>query len=238
MMPTATKARPIIFDGESVRAILGGRQTQTRRLLRKFARYAHWGHAQKILPDFASEFPGADDDSWVLQKSAGPIKDLEFQPVKCHLGNLGDELWVRERWAEVVADDCQSFIHYDADEEVRSVGFDFDACCELLGETVTDDNYICEHALTIGHPWTASSRMPRWASRLTLRVTNVRVERLQEISNDDAWCEGVSNSPEYDCVAYFRERWDQINGKRAPWETNPWVWVVEFERVRDVKGRP
>jgi hypothetical protein len=97
--------------------------------------------------------------------------------------------------------------------------------------------------------------MPRWASRITLEVTGVRVERLQDISEEDALAEGIEpprcplcNYTLFDCqihmdhhlccktepasaIPVFAGTWDEINGKRAPWESNPWVWVVEFRRV-------
>ncbi len=86
--------------------------------------------------------------------------------------------------------------------------------------------------------------MPRWASRITLEITNIRVERLQDISEDDAKAEGIelitgepmyADEPvqRYSAKAQFRGLWDKINGKKHPWAENPWVWVVEIE---DAKG--
>ena len=82
--------------------------------------------------------------------------------------------------------------------------------------------------------WRPSIFMPRWASRITLEITGVRVERLQEISEDDALAEGVKPLLPVADVRYrpaFQNLWGKINGKRAPWASDPWVWVVEFKRV-------
>lgn len=82
--------------------------------------------------------------------------------------------------------------------------------------------------------WFSPIYLPRWASRITLEVVSVRVERLQEITEEDARAEGVMSLPNIHPIArptsVFQELWDQINGKRAPWESNPWVWRVEFRR--------
>ena len=80
--------------------------------------------------------------------------------------------------------------------------------------------------------WKPSLFMPRWASRLTLEIVNVCVERLQEISEDDAFAEGVNTGDWLgDPVGEYAKLWDSINAKRAPWASNPWVWVVEFRKA-------
>jgi hypothetical protein len=86
--------------------------------------------------------------------------------------------------------------------------------------------------------WRPSIHMPRWASRITLRITDIRVERLQDISEDDAKAEGVGyKNPGYlpgtkgNWIGSFAYLWNKINGPGA-WEANPWVWVVAFERVK------
>lgn len=81
------------------------------------------------------------------------------------------------------------------------------------------------------YAWRPSVHMPRWASRISREITDVRVERLQDISEADARAEGIALD---DCItprAEFAELWNSINGKRAPWASNPWVWVIEFKRV-------
>lgn len=136
----------------------------------------------------------------------------------CPYGQPGDRLWVRETWA--------------APDHGAQLGFDV-----LAFRATHSDSEIP------GGRWRPSIHMPRWASRITLEVTGVRVERLQDISEADAMAEGVwrtvsghySYGDEYNpsyataCDA-FRGLWESINGPGS-WEANPWVWVVEFKRL-------
>lgn len=144
------------------------------------------------------------------------------QPLKCPYGQPGDRLWVRETWAPCIGGPC----HPDNPTLYRATEPDADK-------------------LT----WKPSIHMPRWASRLTLEVVAVRVERLQEISEEDAKAEGIAYSPgTYPAQRFwhhygagcnpgyltpqesFRTLWESING-HGSWEQNPWVWVVEFKRI-------
>lgn len=174
--------RPIIFSGEMVRAILDGRKTQTRRVVK-----------------------GAD--VWV---------DEGQTPIKCPYGKPGDLLWVRETFKEFDDGD----MYYKADYNYTPIHAD-------------DEEPI---------KWTPSIYMPRSASRITLRVKDVRVERVQEITGRDACKEGIqfrgiNSGPPIkgnlykENIQHFRALWDSINAKRGyGWDKKPWVWVVEFER--------
>ncbi len=235
-----TKARPIIFDGESVRAIISERKTQTRRVVnlkhvltpgqRRIGfhqcpdpdQFRH-DYVVKGVPRLHVPVRHPEDPDW-------PWSDFGCNTFHAPW-DLGDLLWVREThrfiWAEGdVGEPSDTRWEYKAGGWHQACVLD----APTLDQQAAEREFAGERYSV---RWRSPIHMPRCASRLTLRVTGVRVERLQEISNDDAWCEGVSNSPEYDCVAYFRERWNQINGKRAPWESSPWVWVVEFNRVED-----
>jgi len=134
----------------------------------------------------------------------------------CPYGKPGDRLWVREAFAVGLSN--QEGIAYRA----TSKWYDF--------EDGTPENFK-------EIKWKPSIFMPRWASRITLEITNVRVERLQDISNKDIESEGACGMA---CVTHrltFKQLWDSINSKRGySWESNPWVWVVEFERIKE-QGR-
>lgn len=129
----------------------------------------------------------------------------------CPFGEFGDLIWVRETWA-----------HGGFAEETRE--------CQPL--------YRADAPLDVG-PWTPSIHMPRWASRLTLRITDARVERLQEISEADAKAEGVefgaitnqlTGEIDRDACEAFEELWESINGPGS-WDANPWVWAITFDVI-------
>lgn len=136
----------------------------------------------------------------------------------CPYGQEGDRLWVRETFCEMV-------------ERHRPPKFSYRADTSADGEECRLDFVRC------GYPyrWKPSIHMPRWASRITLEITGVRVERLQEISEADAIAEGVSswaieNNLRGYWVTAFSRLWESINGPGS-WATNPWVWVIEFRRL-------
>jgi hypothetical protein len=201
--------RPILFSGPMVRAILEGRKTQTRRI---------FPHRTVERPDgFVDVYRGADIDSWIGTFRPGGMFTSPY-------GEPGDRLWVRETWLLFEHSDVGTTIVYEADG-ARDSWYDED----------------------IPYGWNPPKQgmrggrvpgihMPRWASRITLEVTSVRVERLQAITDADARAEGVMSRledlalPLHHVVA-FAGLWDEINGKRASWESNPWVWVVGFRRV-------
>lgn len=217
------KEHPILFSGEMVRAILEGRKTQTRRVIKP-------------------EPVGCDECGIVWHKGNRSIiaPDAErfalMMTRRCPYGRAGDELWVREThhidWYPDGALDARGnpgTVHYRADTDVISQSWD--------GQ------------------WRPSIFMPRWASRITLEVTGVRVERVQNISIGDIRAEGIEKQFDwvsYDMIMAFRELWDSINAQRTiiheweddqgtihrdevpggySWDSNPWVWVVEFRQI-------
>lgn len=178
------KERPIIFNSADVKAVIEGRKTQTRRVVKD----RRW----------AANSSERDDDNWPM------TCDLygDWLRVACPYGKIGDRLWVRETCA-ITDNSVEAKPHYHATDGTK-VGL-----------------------------VTRSIHMPRWASRITLDVISVRVERLQDISDADAMMEGCASSPNWQAfgTVAFRQLWDYVNAKRAPWSSNPWVWVIEFKRV-------
>lgn len=179
------KERPIIFSGEMVRAILEGRKTQTRRVVKP------------------QPWPVETVDTERHVIVSHPDK-LRVPP--CPYGQPGDRLWVRETWWHPRATEAHiDNVAYRADGEMP---------CHLVETN-----------------WRPSIHMPRWASRILLEVTDVRVERVQDISEADVQAEGCTGSPfgPMGDAVLFPRVWDSINAKRGhDWDTNPWVWVVSF----------
>ena len=239
-MTVAIKERPILFSGEMVRAILEGRKTQTRRVVKELP----GGRGGPVGDHVIYWRKGEEDpDRWCGCDGLGSLGWL-----KCPFGVPGDRLWVRETWRPEELDD---------DEGLDGVRFRADGHFEPIQNTPEAANDWCSVALGQLLRWRPSIYMPRWASRITLEVTDVRVERLREISRDDCLAEGVQEPQCPSCgytsrdaalwndhrlcgepepasvVDVFRDGWDASNTKRgSPWDTNPWVWVVEFKRVQ------
>jgi len=219
--------KPILFRGEMVRAILAGTKTQTRRIV-KPQPSEHWSPRVGLYcPTVIDKHTGEED--------AGPevfgASDEDYGRVAKYAP--GDLLWVRETWApaDVLVKgyelDDPDFVAYRADEMVRSSATGFNT-----GKGWNVDKL----------KWKPSIFMPRWASRITLRVTGVRVERLQAITEADAMAEGIVCDGKHGWRSHpgdmrhnapthaYRALWESINGAGS-WDANPWVWVYEFERV-------
>lgn len=233
------KERPILFSGPMVRAILGGYKTQTRRIVRAADLsldpcshdYAVKGETLTEGGKFGAVFFGDRGSSRLLP---------------CPYGAPGDRLWVRETFAIETNRETDSPDRYPPPfkdgrpvkwHEDQEWGRWWQQCHYRATESSHDLCTIDGDEDDCGK-WRPSIFMPRWASRITLEVTGVRVERLHQLSPEDAQAEGVDPFPilagEHEKAGYrrsFMSLWDQINGKRAPWESNPWVWVVSFRRL-------
>ena len=201
------KERPILFSGSMVRAILSGNKCQTRRVV-KSQPTGGWGfdgaYGRITSPHHKKGKFGA-----FIQRGVGtdfPETDL----IVCPYGQPGDRLWVRESFAHIYRD--------NSSPERRSF---------------EDVAYMADgRGIDIGAygSWKPSIHMPRWASRITLEITSVRVERLHDISEADARAEGASQHPDGPWHAY-RSLWTLINGPDS-WAANPWVWCIEFQRIK------
>lgn len=211
MATTATRERPILFSSPMVRAILEGRKSQTRRVVK----------------------PQPDAESVMHMVYAGGSGRSESR--RCPYGVPGDRLWVREKHQHTTTARGEGVIVYAADDEARFLLAEDGGEGDLCGVGGKADRSRC---LPIDR-WRPSIHMPRWASRLTLEVVSVRAERLQSITWSDAIAEGMKDprrsvlrthpiDPRAPRVQYAA-LWDEINGKGS-WESGPWVWVVEFRR--------
>ena len=225
-MITTTRERPILFSGPMVRAILAGRKTVTRRPMRPQPAPnpdgdGHWWPSSEVRSRIDVETFLAGDDETVA-------------PSFCPYGGIGDRLWVKETAyisapGDFALNDCNL---RDSQGRGRVVGY----AASMVAVAVR-----C--AEEYGAKKSPSIHMPRWASRITLEIAGVSVERLQAITPEDAVAEGLECDervpgcwlPGYheDPRDAFSEGWDQINGKRPgrDWAANPWVWVVRFKRV-------
>lgn len=243
--------RPILFSGEMVRAILEGRKTQTRRIVKNQPILGVNGYTLKVIQEEAFE----------------------------KYGKPGDRLWVRETWSvNWHSKDWESGVVDDWGNVAPSRIKKIKTAEELLShETLiyrADEKFMNESIEDRGFKWHPSIHMPRWASRITLEITDIRVEQLQDISEEDAVAEGIDQlfdketrrrRPECDFDSWanylwhghigrtitgkqsdawewqysgykkardsFSSLWESINGPGS-WDKNPWVWVINFKVVK------
>ncbi|HGW4115642.1 TPA: morphogenetic protein [Serratia marcescens] len=210
------KERPVIFNGEMVRAILDGRKTQTRRVVSD--RHLH-------LIDVASQV----GECYPLESGIDHANSQSYYREHCPFGQVGDRLWVRETWQGPLVDEE----HLD-DYRANADKFQAPEFCEYAADGGTRPEF-CDLDDNTRQGWRPSIHMPRWASRITLEITAVRVERLNDIGVDDAKAEGVKAGvcPGHEHMMHqvaFSELWQSIYGEES-WSANPWVWVIEFRRV-------
>ncbi|PBP44229.1 hypothetical protein [Pseudomonas syringae] len=240
---TQAKERPILFSAPMVRAILDGRKTVTRRAVK--ANKAH-----------ADGFMMLDHGSgWWPYNAFGDFSSdhegMEY-PIACPYGKPGDRLWVRETWSDVNLQGAPG-IAYRADGDVRDLMEDASFLDEDGAFNYDDPRsepyqFACWSEDLLGGKegrWRPSIHIPRWASRILLEITAVRVERLQDISEDQARAEGVRLYTDHaelgewwhvdgietysaDPRKSFELLWTCVGGD---WNANPWVWAVEFKRV-------
>jgi len=227
--PIQVRERGCPMVAAMVRATLEGRKTNTRRIV----------VGQSALADRYEQDKRNPLEWWarLRQSTIGA-------PIRCPYGKPGNILYVREAWRTGVALDTYNGTKIG---ELKPTGLER-TWAPLIYEAdgATRDHYALD---SFGGAWgrlRAARFMPRWASRIDLLVTDVRVERLQEISDEDCRAEGLplpesmrgtlNGAPAtitiFDPRKAFAVLWDAINGARAPWASNPWAWRIAFERVR------
>lgn len=209
--------RPILFKDDMIRAILEGRKYQTRRLL-KF-------HPVQPGPGYYFDaYNGGPQWNWWDKNHRQHLGQI----FKCRYGKPGDHLWVQEDYGYKIRN-VGGTPHEQA--VYRATDPDAVSCYDCNGK---------EQPLL----WQPAETMPREASRITLEITNVRAERLQDISEEDALREGVEHDSPHrsyfptaeggpafrSAAGAFRRLWQSIYGLDS-WDANPWVWVIEFKRI-------
>lgn len=245
------KQSPILFSTPMVQAILAGRKTQTRRIA-DVPNHDHFGI--NIMDWGLSKYPYHKEGKWLYDVQSDVDSHNTFE-LKAKYGQVGDVLWVRETWRKwypVDSDGYTDFNHavieYAADDPPMIYEKDGDGF-QVFNKDGSE-KFI---------PWRPSIHMPKSACRLYLQITDIRVERLQVISEEDAKAEGIMyyeegnlgvrykdymadasgyGHPDHDypttgdAVASFGTLWAGINGLDS-WQANPWVWVIAFKRINN-----
>lgn len=240
------KERGMIFNSEMVRAILNGRKTQTRRVIKGVDGETSFNPEWDINGEEIFVVLGEKD-----RTGMNPV----LGAISCPFGSVGDRIWVRETWGVV---------SHELDEDGRIQPWSPDRPATAIHEMPFGNGYYSGHAIyaadgdfTWGDDdgyedgrscWKPSIHMPRAACRILLEVIGVRVERLNGISETDAEAEGIDMEALfdaqdcYDCIAdqnmtgrptvtgAFKYLWESIYGEES-WKANPWVWVIEFKRL-------
>lgn len=209
------RERGMIFNAEMVRALLDGRKTQTRRVLTPL---------QLGLIELAA----IAGECYPLESGQQHTNSQSYYRELCPFGDVGDRLWVREAFrVHSKATDVATLVYRASERQ------------SWTQQTRRVPISECNKPVS-PEAWTPSLHMPRWASRITLEITGVRVERLSSMTEEDARAEGCMGGhdsiPGYMYSAtpheHFHHLWTSIYGEDS-WQVNPWMWVVEFKRVED-----
>jgi hypothetical protein len=212
------KKTGVIFTTQLVKATLEDRKTQTRRVINKKYRFNEHPENYKVFYQgrLDDDFPGIKTDGFYCQFTDIDDDENFYEPIKCPYGKIGDRLYVRETWTKR-ADGC---IAYKAGPYPMDVKHD-----------------LCK--------WKSPRYMFKKDARIWLEITNIRVERVHDITNEDALAEGTPGAwiissndfkyyenPNKHHVFFFQRLWIEINQKRGyGWDVNPWIWVIEFKVI-------
>lgn len=229
----------MIFNVEMVRAILDGRKTQTRRIMKTQPSDGFHPTNNGYDLDLNAHWytPGVVDKNGYLQPAKKDVFGVadENEGYACPFGAVGDRIWVREAFqGPLVSEELL--------EEYRAYPEKFEnpEYCEYAADGGPRPEY-CDLDDNLRHGWRPSIHMPRWASRLTLEITGVRVERLQAITLGDICKEIGCGLYDFRPATYgfqvWEELWKSIYGEEN-WQANPWVWVIEFKVVPNVPDNP
>lgn len=229
------KERGILMSGPMVRAILDGRKTKTRRVVTP-------------APIRLTDIPGDDEAAWSWNEKVETVESgfRDRMNTLCPYGQPGDRLWVRETWGMSFADVSSDRPHVVGGTWGSPARPGRKPCVVFRA----DGDDVPDESPNETARWSPSIHMPRWASRLSLEITEVRVERVQEITPADCEAEGLTKRGYWwdvganwegdgmadDPVEAYRALWDSLNKSRGfGWDANPFVWVIAF-RVLESRG--
>lgn len=243
------KERAIQFSGPMVKSILAGKKTMTRRVVKNSPCMDEYPDAKPTaVITTGYKLPVVEWSSSLLAGRGSCIAPFHST---CTYGAVGGRLWVREDWRtgkKLDGLDASGITNKAEDAGYKPDGGkpwgEFKPCplvyeADGLHLRWADNDFEDHNFGPLGR-LRSSLFMPRWASRITLEITCVRVERLQDINEADAKAEGTmtqlcgvhhSESMKFSHRNGFINLWSKINGKSHPWESNPWVWVIEFKRM-------
>jgi hypothetical protein len=234
MMKGKMSIKPILFNTEMVRAILNGRKTVTRRIIKPHnvavAKRNNYQQRDGLWIDFTTDNP--DNKGHIKDYSVSPCwSSIDYYINHYAPYQIDDILYVRETWMNP----CEECTCIDCNGCIYGAGYRY-----KVDYRIKDDI----------EKWRPSIHMPKEAARIWLKVTNVRVERLQDITDDQAKAEGanckdgknigIEEKMSRTAIDRFKEIWDSTIKKsdidRYGWDANPWVWVIEFERCEKPEG--
>lgn len=210
------KERPIIFNSEMIRALVDGRKTQTRRPLKS----RHLGNGD-----------------WACAFCENGMRLDGLSDIKCPYGKIGDRLWVKETWSPDPNADHDS---RNTCTESKISFVEWNGCGQPIDQIPVElrnpKNVIYKSDWRGGDLiWTPAIHMTRWASRITLEITGIRIERVRDITKENAIGEGVcfgDGSDSFGPIEAFIRLWNSIyEFKGLGWDANPWVWVIEFKMM-------
>jgi len=219
------KERPILFSTPMVKAILEGRKTQTRRI--KKLEWLTSDHCGIPICDWGLSRYISCENGLLKFEIQEAVDDSKIYEIQCPYGQVGDLLWVRETFAVIDDREFENgtiYTEYKADRPND----------KYPGDWPEDE--------AKGNPeapkWKPSIFMPKKYARIWLEITDIRVERLQDIDPVDCINEGIEKLNWLDdepiaAIERFSLLWDSINGKKHPWSSNPFCWVITFRRIKN-----
>ena len=206
--------RGILFQGDMIRAILEGRKTQTRRVLK--SQPPNWANYPVIdQAGYAVFFPVLPFD--LYDQRCWPEK----QPLKCPYGKLGDRLWVKETYQA---------LRPNTIEPIKKI-IPRPGICVMAYKATENERFDLYGGKVYNGPWRSGRFMPRWASRILLEIVNIECKKIYDISEEEAIKEGFIYEYPVTARTVFFSYWDALQKNENKVMANPWVWVIEYQMM-------